>query len=83
MKSFATGLSVRFFRVTMPIGTFRKEERGDKYKSYYYVGDPELWRPLLDQIAADYAAEHAAAVQRFAEREPQRSEEYTSELQSP
>jgi predicted nucleic acid-binding Zn ribbon protein len=40
--------------VTMPSGTYRLETRG-KYHSRYFVGDPALWQPLLDQLAAQYS----------------------------
>jgi hypothetical protein len=36
--------------VTMPPGTYRLEER-----SKYFVGDPALWQPLTDELAAQYA----------------------------
>jgi hypothetical protein len=40
--------------VTMPSGTYRLETRG-KYHSRYFVGDPALWQPLLDRLAAQYS----------------------------
>jgi hypothetical protein len=40
--------------VTMPSGTYRLAERG-KYHSRYFVGDPALWQPLMDELAAQYA----------------------------
>jgi predicted nucleic acid-binding Zn ribbon protein len=43
--------------VTMPRGTYRLEERG-KCRSQYFVGDPALWQPLMDELAAQYAAQH-------------------------
>jgi hypothetical protein len=43
--------------VTMPAGTYRIEERG-QYRGQYFVGDPALWQPLMDELAAQYAAEH-------------------------
>jgi len=45
------------WRVTMPPGTYRLEERG-KHRSQYIVGDPALWQPLMDELAAQYAAQH-------------------------
>ena len=58
--------------VTMPVGTFRREERGDRYNPHF-VGDPALWQPLLDQLATQYEAEYAARLQQYDElvaREP-------------
>lgn len=43
--------------VTMPPGTYRLEERG-KSRSQYFVGDRALWQPLMDELAAQYAARH-------------------------
>jgi hypothetical protein len=43
------------WRVTMPLGTYRLEERG-KY-SRCFVGDRALWQPLMDELAAQYGAE--------------------------
>ena len=36
--------------VTMPPGTYRLEEL-----SKHFVGDPALWKPLADELAAQYA----------------------------
>jgi hypothetical protein len=43
--------------VTMPPGAYRLEERGN-YDSQYFVGDRALWQPLMDELVAQYAAEH-------------------------
>jgi hypothetical protein len=40
--------------VMMPPGTYSLKERG-KYGSRYFVGDPALWQPLMDELAAEYA----------------------------
>ncbi len=51
---------------TMPTGTFRVELRhhastitGHAWTWHWLVGDPDLWRPLLDRLAVEMAAERA------------------------
>ena len=50
-------------RITMPVGTYLLEERGE-YRSQNFVGDPALWRPLMDELATQYAA-HDESCRRF------------------
>jgi hypothetical protein len=38
--------------VTMPLGTYRLEERG-KDRGQFFVGDPALWQPLMDEYTCE------------------------------
>jgi hypothetical protein len=50
--------------LTMPLGTYMVEARnGDEY----YVGDPPLWRAVLDQLAAEFDAQYQAVLVRHAD----------------
>jgi hypothetical protein len=41
-------------RITMPVGTYRLEERG-KYHTGYFVGDPALWQSLIEELATQHS----------------------------
>jgi hypothetical protein len=56
---------------TMPLGTFRREERQlfDWPAIAWFVGDPVLWRSLWDEVATNLAADYAEEL-RFYQQHP-------------
>lgn len=52
-----------YYELTLPVGTFRLEGRNGYSE---YVGDPLLWRPVLDQLAAEAEANYQAELRSFA-----------------
>jgi hypothetical protein len=58
--------------LTMPLGTFRREERarpGRSYMTSWLVGDAGLWQALWDEVSADLAAKYAREL-RYCEEHP-------------
>ena len=52
-----------YYELTLPVRTFRFEQRNG-YSGY--VGDPVLWQPVLDQLAAEAEADYQAELRSFA-----------------
>jgi hypothetical protein len=53
---------------TMPLGTFRREERPQRWPSRWLVADADLWQPVLDEVALELAADFAQFVRWYEEQ---------------
>jgi hypothetical protein len=74
---------------TMPLGTFRREERtgtysysGRSYVDSWLVADADLWQPVLDEVALELAADFAQFLRYYEENPALWSEPGERKLQS-